>query len=290
MSKKYTKEFLKHQKNEIIKANMVPEYDDIMSDLKSKFMDIEVALQKTLFEWQNLAGYIKKTYPSFMHESKMELAGMTHYNKVNKNKLEFFENMEHDSVEFIKQHEKELVKAGMPIEFIEKYNNVINNYKNILADFFKLKKLKQDTKKNKIDTNNTVYKSTIKMCEDGKTIFADNPDIKKYFTYNQLIKIVRGRDNNIRLINIGANDAIKIDNFITFTKIQNIGITQLKVSKATKEDFYESETIIIEPGDTRMVEISSHSIIVKNLHERISGEFKIKILKLPELIAVKNFY
>ena len=44
---------------------------------------------------------------------------------------------------------------------------------------------------NKIIANNKIYRSTIKICEDGKRIFRDNAAIRYEFTFDRVLELVR---------------------------------------------------------------------------------------------------
>lgn len=229
-------------------------------------------------KWQDLKRYITSTTGwEDLQKPKLEAAGSTLYEKAANNNWEILKGLMETANNFITNNTAELSADGnMPATFPDQFDTLKQDYE-ALYDIFtdKTQDQEQETDE-KIIENNKINAKLSDFFGDGQAIYRDDPSMADRFTFDQVLKIVRGSKGKTKRIKIAPASREFVDRVVKNSKITNTGQTTLFVDKDNVETQtpaavqVASESSIPVPGNSK-------EITIFNNDTENEGEFTVRV-------------
>ena len=193
--KVYTPQYIASVQQKLTNAQSLPDFqsrDSVTEILGGK---VKEKLDRCLVEVRFLKSYIEQAFendPTTM-KAKIEAAGFNYYAKAAAGNGEAGLNIVQNSLKFLELPEnQEALKNYMPDSFIDAFRVLVEEYKTVYMQ----KPVAEQTKKGatitKIEANNLAYADIVKICDNGKLVFADDPINYPKFVWETVVKLVGG--------------------------------------------------------------------------------------------------
>ena len=155
-------------------------------------------------KWQDLKRYITSTTGwKDLQKPKQEAAGSTVYRKASTGNWEVMKGLTITASNFINNNLAALKKdKNMPNTFQGQFDTLKEEFK-VLYDIFtdKIQDQEQETDE-KVEDNNAINDTGSGMLGDGQAIYRNNASMADRFTFDQILKIVRGSHGVTKTIDI----------------------------------------------------------------------------------------
>jgi Carboxypeptidase regulatory-like domain len=194
-STRYTADLVATMIKQAEEADALPNKEQRSNPKRSAHVELVDANNAICLQWQKLKRYILLAYPKSLVNIKLDAAGYTHYNKAKSKRWEITLNMIKDAQQFMADFAAELeANNNMPKSFPAEFES--------LAQVFK-------TERNRFVSNSmsavegtdikdkAIYEVEVELSnllKAGKVIFDKEPLNLRKFTFEDLIKEVRGTE------------------------------------------------------------------------------------------------
>ncbi len=214
-------------------------------------------------KWQDLKRYIASTTGwDDLQKPKLEAAGSTLYEKAANDNWEILKGLMETANNFITNNTTALQADGnMSIGFPLQFDILKQDYETLYDDFTDKTQDQEQLTDEKIIENNKINAKINDIFGDGQAIYRDNPSMAERFTFDQVLKIVRGSKGKTKRIQIAPASHEFVDRVVKNSEITNTGQTTLFVDKGNVETQtpaaveLESESSIPVPGNSKEITI-----------------------------------
>lgn len=147
--------------------------------------------------WLNLfqrqKRYIADAWVGKNIDPYLEAAGQNYYEPASNNNWESLKSMFTAMRNFIVLYKAELMEnENMPDSFETKVTEAQTDFKELYEEFLDKKRVAGVLRNARVVKLNLVYSNLISMFKDGQDIFNDNPQERKNFIFDELLKTVSG--------------------------------------------------------------------------------------------------
>ncbi len=229
-------------------------------------------------KWQDLKRYIADVDDwADLQKPKLEAAGSTLYDQATHGNWEVMNGLMETANNFITNNTAELSADGnMPAAFPAQFDTLKQDYEALYDNFTDKTQDQEEETDEKIIENNRLFRKLMDMFLDGQAIYRSNPVLKERFTFDQVLKIVRGSKGKTKRIKIAPSGKEFVDRVVKNSKITNTGQTTLFVDK----DNVETQTpaaVQVAPESSIPVPGNSKEITIFNNDTENEGEFTVRV-------------
>jgi hypothetical protein len=173
-------------------------------------------------------------------------------------------------------HKNALLAGGMPAGFEAEVTAAQTNFVVLLKRYMPEKShVKELTDENIIEFN-AIHKAGMRIAEVGKEIFDDNRVIQEEFTFDIILKQIRGASNYQKNFTILANSQTHIPRLLKNSFFINLGKVPLEY-KEGKTNFEQGTGTVVAPSDTVIVSIKTDDLMVANWHTTLDGKCRVRV-------------
>ena len=189
----YTEAFIADALQAVQDAKQLPESRQTIAFRKEARVNLLNATRLVQLNWQTLKTYIIRAFAEDMVQAKLEAAGSALYSKASIDNWTGVRSLIDMTNTFITNNVEELIaNNNMPADFQATFKANGDNCIALSALYNQTDREKEMATAGKIDANNAIYASLIKMLKDGQLIFQDDAILKPQFTYSYLVSKYRG--------------------------------------------------------------------------------------------------
>ena len=143
--------------------------------------------------WQVLKVYITNAFEEKFVRNALEAAGSEWYGKASFDNWSAVRSLIDAANQFIASNLTELTANGnMPADFQTIFQTDGIACIDLSVVYAEASMTQEKATSVKVEANNTIYASVIKMLKDGQQIFTDDVLMKKQFTFSYLVSLYRG--------------------------------------------------------------------------------------------------
>ena len=128
----------------------------------------------------------------------------------------------------------------------------------------------------KVEDNNTIFNKGSDMFQDGQAIFRDNASVADRFTFDQILKIVRGSKGKTKTIDIAADTREFVDRVVKNSDITNTGTVTLLIESGDVPAPGPG-AISLPPEESVTRPEASAEVSVFNQDPDTAGQFTIRV-------------
>lgn len=260
-------------------AAELPDFQARDEASESALIDLEKKGTECANKWQDLKRYITSTTGwGDKQKPKQEAAGSTVYRKAAGGNWEVMNGLMTTASNFITNNLAALkADQNMPNPFQGEFDTLKGEF-SILYDIFtdKTQDQEQETDE-KVVENNAINGTGSGMLGDGQAIYREDASMADRFTFNQILKIVRGSHGVTKTIDIAPESREFFDRVIKNSDIINIGNVNLTV----EEGDVPAPTgagVTIAPGEEITRPEASKLVTVFNEEAISAGQFTIRVM------------
>lgn len=229
-------------------------------------------------KWQDLKRYIADVDDwEELQKPKLEAAGSTLYQQATHGNWEVMKGLLETASSFIDNNETELEADGnMPNTFKDQFDTLKQDYEALYDDFTDKTQDQEEETDEKIIENNRLYKKLIQMFLDGQAIFRKKAALKERFTFDRVLKIVRGSKGKTKRIEIAPSSRQFVDRIIKNSKVTNTGQTTLWVAEGNVET-QPTGAVQLEPESAIPVPGNNKELTIFNNDTETTGECTVRV-------------
>jgi hypothetical protein len=142
--------------------------------------------ENCLIVWKQLESYIRDGFPPLVFDDKRAAAGYDYYEGASDRNWDDVNGLMQSGAAFITANTGELTAGGMPATFEAAFVAAKDSFGTIHDKFLQAEETAKVERDEKVTANNFCYRTAMKMCEDGKKIFRNNPAVKDQFTWDKV--------------------------------------------------------------------------------------------------------
>jgi len=230
-------------------------------------------------KWQDLKRYITSTTGwELIQKPKLEAAGSTLYEKAANENWEVLKGLMITASSFIANNSVELKADGnMPNAFEGQFNTLKDDYCDLYDEFTDAEQDSKGGTDEKIEANNAINETLSGMFADGQAIFRDNQTMKERFTFDVVLKIVRGSQGVTRTFEIAADTRELVERVVLNSEITNTGAVELILMEGDVPAVDPISAITIPVGEAVTRPEGSAIISMFNQSPTEDGEFTARI-------------
>lgn len=188
----YTEAFIADAQAQVQAAKLLPSSTQTVSFCRTARINLSNSTSQVLSNWRVLKGYINNAFDESVVKSMLKAAGAAFYSKASVDNWSAVTNLVDEANIFIANYIDELTaNDNMPADFQTSFKAVSDSCMALSALYFNSTRDKQRTTTVKLDANNAIYTSMMKMLKDGQLVFQDDAPTKKMFTYSHLVSIYK---------------------------------------------------------------------------------------------------
>lgn len=158
--------------------------------------------------FSNLGSYIRDAFPASQYESKRLASGSDYFPSALREDWDSMNEMMSKAVTFVNLHAAELTTpGGMPATFEQSLIDAQVAFEAKYMMFLNAEEIARVQTDAKVEANNALYKALMKMFEDGKKAFREQPAIRDQFVFDHLWTMIgknQGGENVITISGIAV--------------------------------------------------------------------------------------
>lgn len=189
---KYTEELATEQTEAIKKARDIPDVAVRRDVPKEARITLGMSASACREGWQDLSGLIEKSFPENEWEVKKGLAGSASYKKASAEQWDAVVTLTNAATGFINDNTEALTAGGMLPAFPTGFAASKKTYDDLYNSYYGTKQGFSQQTTAKAAANNAVYKEAMSMMNDAKRIYRQDARTRADFTYESLMKKIRG--------------------------------------------------------------------------------------------------
>jgi len=260
-------------------AAAIPDFQARDEASESALIVLEKKGNECANKWQDLKRYITSTTGwEDLQKPKLEAAGSTIYRKASTGNWEVMKGLMLTANTFITNNLAALkADQNMPNGFDGEFDTLRVAFNGLYDDFTDKTQDQEQVTDEKVDENNAIHKTGAGMLGDGQAIWRDNASMADRFTFDQILKIVRGSHGVTKTIDIAPLGREFFDRVIKNSDITNTGNINLTV----EEGDVPTPTgggVVIAPGESTTRPEASKLVTVFNLEATTGGQFTIRVM------------
>ncbi len=237
-------------------ANALPSKEQRANAKRTAHVELIEANDAVCLQWQTLKRYILQAYPKNLVKIKLDAAGYLHYRHAKGGRWENTLSLAKDAKEFMTAFATDLeANENMPKDFPADFGVVVAVFERERNRFV------GDTQSAKEGTNSkdkAIYEVELelsKLLSAGKVIFDKDPVNLKKFTYDDLIKEVRGNEpSGVKGYLYNATDGQPVSGVVVSasgysTASDEMGKFELRMASGTYDVLFEKpgfEPLLLE--------------------------------------------
>lgn len=178
---------------EIAGADAMPGQNNRAGRRGSLKVDLLKAKNAGLAKWQDLKGFVPKTWNDpAMQAAKLSAAGANLYNAATgDSQWEPTKKLLQTGADFIKDNRDALIASkAMAKDFESEYALLLMTFSSLWNNYSGLKGNNEVESNAKRKANNDLYDKVIQICKDGRRIFKGDATLQKQFAFAQMLKRV----------------------------------------------------------------------------------------------------
>ena len=214
---------------QINNAELLPNAQARAAAAELKLLQLEAEAKIATGLWQALKRYILKVYPiPEVAAVKLEAAGAAFYEKAAAGKWESLNSLMLAGSIFITENTADLSLGTItPNTFPAAFNDSKDNCVALFKAFIALQETARLQTENKIKANNALYSKLIEMFKDGQQVFKKEEEIKKQFTFDEVLALISTSQTGLKGHIVAA---------VTNAPIEGVTITSNDEKYATQTD------------------------------------------------------
>lgn len=219
--------------------------------------------------WQQLTSYIRDAFDEAVYDDQLNAAGRGYYSSAQNNDWDDVKGLMQSAITYVGLTSAQLTAdGGMPIGFDVTLNDAKVAFEAMYDTFLQSLEMSRVDCDKKIDANNDVFGTTMKICEDGKRVFRKNPAVKAEFTFDSVLELVRRKRTEHGLSGVTklADDTL-------------IGQVELTLEKLQDDGSYLLEEVKLSDND------GEYKFMVKDGRYRLTAE-KMNYVTVVELVEI----
>ncbi|MBP9151321.1 MAG: carboxypeptidase regulatory-like domain-containing protein [Flavobacteriales bacterium] len=174
-------------------AQAMPDEDSREEVHKSYRVQLKHLADTCLITWSDMGTYIRDAFPEDEYENKRIAAGYNYYEGAAHENWDDVKGLMQSGLLFLNANATVLATdGGMPATFITAFETAKNAFGLKHQAFLQAEELTKVMTDEKIVANNALYRSLMKMFEDGKKIFREEAAIREQFTFDRVLALVNG--------------------------------------------------------------------------------------------------
>lgn len=263
---------------EIEDAAALPDFQARDEASESALIILDKKRKECANKWQDLKRYITSTTGwEDLQKPKQEAAGSTIYEKAAGGNWEVLKGLMITASSFITNNEAALEADGnMPNGFKGQFNTLKDDYCDLYDDFTDKTQDQEQETDEKVEDNNVIFNKGSDMFADGQAIFRDDASVADRFTFDQILKIVRGSRGVTRTFAIAADTRELVERVVANSDITNTGAVELLLESGNVPA--PSPGAITIPVDGSVTRPEGESTIsVFNQSPETAGEFTARV-------------
>lgn len=263
---------------EIEDAAELPDFQARDEASESALIVLDQKRKECANKWQDLKRYITSTTGwELLQKPKQEAAGSTIYEKAAGGNWEVLKGLMITASSFITNNLVALKADGnMPNAFQGQFDTLKDDYCTLYDDFTDKTQDQEQETDEKVEDNNIIFNKGSDMFADGQAIFRDDASMADRFTFDQILKIVRGSRGVTRTFAVAADTRQLVERVITNSDITNTGTVELLLMEGDVPAPDPAATTI--PVDGSVVRpAGSSTISVFNMSPDTAGEFTARV-------------
>lgn len=261
-------------------AAEIPDFQARDEASESALIELEKKGNDCANKWQDLKRYITSTTGwEDLQKPKQEAAGSTIYRKASRGNWEVMNGLMTTASNFITNNLAALkADQNMPNPFQGQFDTLKDEFTALYDDFTDKTQDQEQVTDEKVEENNAINKTGAGMFGDGQAIFRENASMADRFTFEQILKIVRGSHGVTKTVDIAAGAREFFDRVIKNSDIVNTGTVNLTV----EEGDVPAPTgagVTIAPDESTTRPEASKLVTVFNLSDPpAAGQFTIRVM------------
>lgn len=145
---------------------------------------------KCLIVWKQLESYIRDGFDPLVFDEKLDAAGYVYYTGASDRNWDDVNGLMQSGAAFIGNNLGELSAGGMPATFEAGFVAAKDAFGASHNKFLQAEETAKVERDEKVLSNNACYRTAMKMCEDGKKIFRNQPAIRDQFTWDRVQMLI----------------------------------------------------------------------------------------------------
>jgi hypothetical protein len=173
-------------------ARKMPDEDSRTEVHKTLRIQLSGMAEKCLIMWSDMSTYIRDGFPANEYDSKRIAAGHNYYAGAAHENWDDVKGLMQNGVDFASLNSVALTTGGMPATFVTDLDDAKTQFEAKHQEFLHAEEDSKVLTDQKINANNALYRSLIKMFDDGKRIFRNNAAVREQFTFDSIWELVSG--------------------------------------------------------------------------------------------------
>jgi len=193
----YTSAYISNAKQALKNAEELTSDVDTLHNIKEIRIEMAKAARQVQHNWQTLKRYITEAYTGELLEIKLRAAGSSFYKKASLDNWNSLQQLIHTTQNFMNAKFDTLTaNQNMPHAFPSKFTDAADHFLQTGKAFFEAKLNRAGITSCKIEANNLVYDTLIRMMKDAQQIFRYQPEIKKNFIFSNLVSVYENKNTS----------------------------------------------------------------------------------------------
>lgn len=181
---------------ELNAAEALPDAEQRTEESRTLRINMKDAATEGIRLWKLLKLYITNAYPANEVEVKLDVAGQSHFRKAGADDWGAVSRLLTDGNAFIVSNSGNLTaNNNMPPAFSATFEAAKEDFDDLYQEYITAGQAEEIDTQTKIQANNAIHASLMKMFLAGQEIFFDNEAVKKLFTFDQVLLNVTGPGN-----------------------------------------------------------------------------------------------
>ena len=186
LSDKYTQQYGEDMLAAVEAAKSMPDVHQRRGNTGNVSNRLQTATAQALLSWKRLERLILKAFPLAEQGTAIVLAGGAHYAKAARGNYSELSLLLAAGTGFISKNMAALQQGGMAASFPTAYNTASATLTQEYASYGAALSTATDDTTDKVKANNALYIALKEMLDDAQTLFEEEPNIRKQFTYKAI--------------------------------------------------------------------------------------------------------
>lgn len=189
----YTAQLATDQLAALAAARVMPDEasrEEVHKTLRKKVQELSIAC---LDRWSLLDGYIMDAFPEVNYEDKRQAAGHGYYRGAQQEDWESVKGLMSSGLTFITNNTAVLTSdGGMTATFASDFSDLKTDFETHHQLFIQAEEQAKALTDAKIEANNALYRTLVKMFKDGQRLFRKQAAIRDQFIVERVMELING--------------------------------------------------------------------------------------------------